>query len=110
MKMKRTKIKITEQGGPVVNSAYIVAVGNGVVAVDVDLSSKYCVMHTMQYGCGGDVEIGIGADKYTLHQKRGKENIPTRFTLPDFKGWTIHSTDISRYTLSVCLVKLQPYR
>jgi hypothetical protein len=102
----KIKVKIVTQGGPVVNDGWIVASGPDIAAVDIDLSSKYCVVEATSGSHDGLAPmVYIGADKNSLHLKKGREAKTTEIALPQYKGWQIWMSELSRYTLSICLIK-----
>jgi hypothetical protein len=97
------EVKMNVQKGTIkVKRAYRVAGGPRLVAIEVDLKSKHAVYAGL---CWGDIgEIILGKDENTLWtDNRYKKD--TYISFPEYKDWEFHSHSVSRYTLSVCLVK-----
>ena len=98
-------------GAPVLSSeqAHVLAAGPNVLALDIDLQSKYCaVSHTFNIG---DELLGIAieARPASLYlNERVPRDAFTEVVFPDHRpkdGWHIHSSNLSRYTLSVTLIR-----
>jgi hypothetical protein len=99
------RINVIEQGAPLVNEGTFHRRGKSVVALEIDLHSKYCqVMAT--YSADGAPGVIIGATKRSLHLLKGMpRRKETTIEFPNFVGWYIWCASIGRYSLSVCLVK-----
>ena len=99
-------IDVRLAGGPVVNSAMELRRGPGVVAISVDLRTKYCEVEAC---CGGSEEppsIYIGATGRSLRADHEPERTgSTEIIFPEFVGWSVWAAEVSRYTLAVCLIK-----
>ena len=92
-----------QKGSIKVIRAYKVASGPRLVAIEVDLKSKHAVYAGLYWGDKGG-QILLEADENTLWtDKRYKKE--TYISFPEYTGWEFHSHSVSRYTLSVCLVK-----
>jgi hypothetical protein len=115
-----TKITILVQGKPVVNDAYIYRPGESVVAIGVDMRSKYCEVAAM----GGDPDgpvVDIEATERSLYladeildledlsTEHSEQNDLTEIRFDEFQGWSVWSANIFRYTLAVCLIKNEIY-
>lgn len=109
---------VIEPGEIQVNDgALVVARGKKVIALSIDLKSKYAVVdcttssgnvnkagkHTFTPG------IHLGATENTLFIDELRKGNPTQITFPSLKNWRVHSTYIGRYTLDVCLTKEPDY-
>lgn len=104
-KLRPVKIKIDHQGGPRVNMGYVEASGPRIAAIVIDLHSKRCeVYSTGCDDCGCPVIDVIGGSE-GLHLKKGVEDRLTEVSFPGFKGFSVFSASITKYTLWVCLTK-----
>lgn len=105
--MKTTRISI-ERGSVDIRpgtAARIRAQGDGVVAITVDLRSKWACL-----AGHGDGALGVGvfleAGPRTTHTtSRAAILGDTGVWFPDFKGWTVFCADVSKYMLRVVLVR-----
>ena len=95
---------ITKQGGPILNSGRVVADGENVVAIEIDMKSKRCEVFAESATEDGAPAIWISGLN-ALHLKGGMENDETQVAFPSYKGWEIFLADIGRYTFRVALVK-----
>lgn len=104
-KYRRTEIETTIVGKPIIGDATVIAESSDVVAISIDLHSKYCKVeyHTGDNGFG----IGITPDSLKLRED-AREDI-TEIHIPEFSwenGWRLHCfNEIGRYTLDICLIK-----
>lgn len=107
MKHKWTPIYIKLQGAPILsdNQGYIVTRGKNIVAIEVDLQSKYCDIDYTISGSDGECGIGIIATKESLYLNEKRKDVCTEIYFPEFSGWTIWASNLSRYTLYVCFIK-----
>lgn len=109
--MKTLLFHIKTQGGPRIDTGTIVAEGENVVALSIDLHSKYCEVVWLGADEKGVPLIGLFRTERSLYLTRGKQDkiteiiFPTFAPDPDGKTWQVWSADCSRYTLRVCLVK-----
>lgn len=106
---KSVKIKIERQGAPMVNTknAIVQAMGKGIVAIYVDLRSKYCEVDCLSTSRNDKYEailIGATADSTNLKRNVHRDEC-TKIYLPEYKGWRIFCCALTRYTLRICLVK-----
>lgn len=101
--------RVAQQGAPICNGAVICAEGKDVVAISIDMKSKYCNVDAII----DSYQIAIGADEHSLHLKEGIDiKTPEKYLealtiveFPRFKGWEIFCAHIARYTLRVCLIR-----
>lgn len=105
MNFKPVKIKVFMQGKVVVNSGIVYKQGKNVVALEIDLKSKYCEVCMITGGSEGQVGLVIGPTPRSLYLNRRYKREETWVEFPEFKGWNIWAADIARYTLRVCLIK-----
>jgi hypothetical protein len=98
--------KIKKVGAPIVNNGYIKEVGKNVIAIELDLRSKWCDVEGFYGGndepCG--IHIGTNIKSVSLNENVSRFE-PTIIEFPDFVGWDIFLTDINKYTLKICLIK-----
>lgn len=108
---KIVKVKIERQGAPIVNAdnAIIMAKGKNVVAICVDLKSKYCEVDALTSSKNGRYEaILIGANDSSINLNKKMDRMDdTKIYFPEYEGWTIFSHKLTRYTLRVCLLKIK---
>jgi hypothetical protein len=111
MKREPPLFRITEQGAPVLNRAWIVQDATWIVALEIDLRSKHCAIAAYS-GDDKTETIWLGTTEESLHlHQRKKRDALTGVTFPRWADWEIFAADISRYTLRVCLVKrVEPCR
>ncbi len=104
--MKNIKIKVIQQGAPIVNTGWVVESGKNIVALYVDLKSKYCEVSSSFSGSNGDCGVSLKATERSLHlnEEVEKEDF-TSIVFSDYKGWDVFAYYLGRYTLNVCLVK-----
>ena len=101
-----TEIKILRQGAVRVNNATIQKEGNGVVAIGIDMKSKWVEIDCTSNNDNGNPTILIGANEDTIGLSYSVANDqPTEISLPAYKGWKIWSINTSRYTIYLCLIK-----
>ena len=95
---------VKNQGAAIINHGWIQALSETVVAIGIDMRSKRCIIGAT--GSDGEVPlIMIDTNSESLHLKLGKEGELTEVAFPDFKGWSVWSADIARYTVAICLIK-----
>ncbi len=105
MPRKPPLFRVTAQGAPVLNSAYIVREAEGIVALEIDLKSKHCEVSAVST-CEGKESLWIEATEHSLHLHRHrKRDDITAIEFPRWPGYEIFATYLGRYTLDVCLVK-----
>lgn len=98
------EIKIVTQGAPVINAGSVYSKGADVVALEIDLHSKYCEVSATS---GGEFPgIFIDANERSLELDKTKSVEESTFIeFPQYAGWNVWCSGIGRYTLSVCLVR-----
>jgi hypothetical protein len=108
-KQIHTPVKIVTQGAVrVTTTAFVIRKSKNLVAIDVDLKSKYCVSGGVGIGIGENWNgIYIEATKNTLRTKKGKKiSEDTVIVFPKYLKWDVFATAITgKYSLSVCLIK-----
>lgn len=94
-----------QPGAVRVNSGVVRRAGTGVVALEVDLHSKYAEVSCT--GSGEDafpaVYLAATEDTLKLDDAHERDSL-TMVQFTDYRGWHVHSCGVGRYTLSVCLV------
>lgn len=98
---------IIQQGAPVINSGYIVEQSENLIAIEIDMKSKYCEVALFTHKdpeniCG--LMIGTNEDSLNLKEDAAKDTY-TEIEFTNFKGFRIFAANIGRYMLSVCLIK-----
>lgn len=105
--MEETEHKEIEvrAGAVQVNNAYYFAKGEEVIAVGIDLKSKYA--NKFATGSDGNHEqIFLSADENTLEIAKGKTiDDVTVITFVGLTVWSLWSCDVSRYTAHLCFTK-----
>lgn len=104
---QKVKVKIKKQGAPIVNINHAIAIVKykNIVAICVDMKSKYCQVDYLSSD-GGYEYIAIGAGSETIKLKEGVDPMEcTKIYFPEYRGWDVFSHTLSRYTLRVCLIK-----
>ena len=97
---------IKTQGSPLINGGYVRETGENIVALEIDLKSKYCEISCSFGGSDGTCGVWIEANERSLNlNKEVKRGAPTIIEFTDFSGWEVFAGNIGRYTLSVCLIR-----
>jgi hypothetical protein len=97
-----TPIKITE-GIIKVNHAVVVYKTDNVAMIAIDLSSKYADISGLFDG-GNDIPM-IALEK-GIHTKGFSDlQNDTEIELSEFRGYSFWSSEITKYTLKLCLIK-----
>lgn len=112
--MKKTKpfkkappvCKVIHQGAMVINHGYIYEHSENICAIAIDMKSKRgeVIGDGMDNGIPS-VIIGANEESLKLHKTKPKDSM-TEIEFPNHKGFTVWSAQISKYTIRVCLVKL----
>ena len=93
------------QGAMVANSATVVAFGGDVLAVEVDMKSKYGFVGGITGGLGGIPGIIVCANKSSINIQ-GDRGEPTGLGFPTLKGWDVFCAGFAgRYSIQVCFIK-----
>jgi hypothetical protein len=103
MKKPKEVNLIIKQGAPIVNDGFVYREGKGIVAIHIDLCSKYCIIDATGE-CDSISSIYVGTDKRSIKLDESKNGEMTEISFPDYKGWDIWSATLARYTLRVCLI------
>ncbi len=96
---------IVKPGQIRVNHGYVSAHGPRCVLWQFDLRSKWPEHDSICYADEG-ISIALSADERTLYWDRRYKR-PTEILFPKINdlGWSVHSHSISKYTLSVALIR-----
>ena len=93
-----------EQGAVQVNDGWVLRESNDVVALEVDMRTKHASI--CGWGSGEHPTVSLEPNRVALFLHPEEEGL-TEITFADYgEDWTIHSAVCLRYTLSVCLVKI----
>lgn len=111
----KTEFLVEMQGGPILNHAYILSKSpdNSIILVEGDMKSKWCksdgVGFTSIEKDGKTIDdvpsIDISPTDGSFNLTPGKEKEITFIAFPEFVGYNVFSTEVSRYTLRVCFYK-----
>jgi hypothetical protein len=86
------------------NFGFIREAGKNILAVEIDLESKYCDI--IGFGSSDDVPtIYITTTDRSLHLNEKEENDTTNISFKVLNGWSIFSSELLKYTLSICFIK-----
>lgn len=97
---------IKHKGAPIINEGYVREIGKNIVALEIDLKSKYCEVSCSFGGSDGTCGVYVNANERSLYlNEKVKQDEPTAIEFTDFVGWDVFACDIARYTLSVCLIR-----
>ena len=105
---RSTPITIKQQGAPVLSQdvAYVLKEGEEIVALTIDMHSKYCEIGGSISGSNGDCGILVGAKETSLYLDENKDKDSyTEIYFPEFDGWDCIASNGGRYSLYVCLIK-----
>lgn len=76
------------------------------IAVEIDLKAKRAEVDATSSSGDGVPGVIVGAQDGTLHTV-GDRKMPTHFEFPEFRGYDIVATSVSRYTLTVVFGKVK---
>lgn len=97
---------IKHKGSPIINEGYVREIAQNIVALEIDLESKYCEVVCSFGGSDGTCGVYVGANDRSLHlNDKVERDEPTAIEFTDFVGWDVFACGIGRYTLSVCLTR-----
>jgi hypothetical protein len=106
MDPRETELSIRQQGAVIVNGAIVVRESPDIACISVDLRSKRAQISGVCGDLEGTPELMLSASAETLHLDETKAmDEETLIGFPEFNGWRVFAADLSRYTLSVCLVR-----
>ena len=105
-KNDQIKIKIKMQGSPIVNGGLVYEISENIVALDIDLKSKYCDVMSSFNGSDGSCGVLLAANERSLYLNDlvDKDSF-TEIEFSDFKNWSVFAWYLGRYTLNVCLIR-----
>jgi len=107
--MKKLIVKKTA-GAIKINRIWIEYQNDEVCLVLADLKSKYADISYHGMSTQGKVStpmVGLGAAKHTLYINKRLRNYDTEIHFKSLIGWKIFASNVGRYTLSICFVKIQ---
>jgi hypothetical protein len=103
--MPDVKYAVLEQGSPVISSAYYIEKKPTIVAIEIDLRSKYCEVSASGSDSSGPF-LAISACKESIKLNELVErDAETIISLPEFVGWETFSISVARYSVKICLIK-----
>lgn len=110
---EEVKVKIITQGAPVLSKyghrAYVIKKGRNVIALEVNMKSKYCEPGGALGGDGDAPGIGIEATKRSLNLNMNhvhkRVTMDTYISFPEYKGWDVFTVGNGKYNMKVCLIK-----
>ena len=104
--MDEVKINIIKQGGPIIEFGRILLKTPKIIAIDITLISKRCLLSGTLHG---DLppQLFLMGNEDSIGLKEGDEDKETTIELPEYENWDVFASSISRYTLNVCLMKHQ---
>ena len=106
MKNNEIKYTIEQQGAPVISSVYTTIIHDNIIALEIDMKSKYCEIGGHVSTSEGYCGIMIDAIKSSLYLDESKDkDMFTSIMFTEYKGWSIYCADVGRYTIRVVLVK-----
>jgi hypothetical protein len=100
---------VLTQGAIQINHAYVYQGSSVVSAIAVDMKTKRA--DVLYSGCdeNGFPTIALEANEDSCHLKEDVEReAPTEICFSQFKGWCVWSVNVSKYTMTVCLVRSRP--
>jgi hypothetical protein len=99
------RFDVSAQGAIIVNTAVVTASSDNLIAIVIDLTSKYVVIESTGVGDSGPM-ICLGADENTLNtSRRHQRDELTMIEFPFHKGWEVFASAASRCSVNVCLIK-----
>lgn len=107
---EQVEFRILNSGQPRISSiaAEVIAKGESIVALEIDMHSKYCEVGSMSVSIEDELALSVNAVRdrsVGLDLTQACEF--TEICFPGYKSpdWRIFSADCCRYTLRVVLVK-----
>ena len=95
-------LHVRHKGAPIVNHGFLLRNTPKLVALEIDLKSKYCEVVCTTGGDGEAPGLHIGATNRSLNlNKKVKRDEPTAIDFKGYDGWDIFAADIFSYTLRV---------
>ncbi len=102
--MKTIPIMIGMQGGVKVHEAYQLT-EDEIIAIEVNLSSKYCEIDCTTETDSGCPVVYLSGGEHGLNLRKGLEKEATEIVFSSLKDYSFFCGGVSRYTLRVCFVK-----
>lgn len=96
----KLKYKILNQGGPIVNTGWIISQSDEMALIVLDFKSKNCQIEGYS-----DDSIFVGATENSTNLELNKNSEPTEIKINSFKGFEIICSEFRRYSLFVTLLK-----
>lgn len=91
--------EISVQGDPIIDCCYINQIDKTVAAISVQIKQKYCEISA----AGSDENIPLLI--IDIPQNGELKTNLTEIMFEYFRGWSVWSANISKYTAHVCLIK-----
>ena len=86
------------------NRAYIYKRGDDILLLIIDCETKNAQVEYI--GADGDIpEVGVAYPREDVDPYEDEDHDATTVLFVDLKGWNVHMAEVSRYTLSVCLIR-----
>lgn len=105
--MKIQSLKIDQQGGPKVHPKLIImAECKDIVVCSVDVVTKNCGISATGSGDGVPCILLEATQKSSPIHPKHKRGELTHISFPQYKGWSVWSSDLNKYTLRMCLLKV----
>jgi len=100
--MNKEIVRVLDQGAPVVNCHGVSEIiKENIVLLEIDMRSKNCEVKAYANG----PSVFIGSTEYSVDlNENGDPDEWTWVDFPKYNGWEIFLSDISRYTLRMCLI------
>lgn len=99
------RVDVVSEGAVRVSHGYLYRRGDEIVAVCVDMESKYAECGGFSHADDEPPHVYLDATDDTLHVDADKSGVATVVAFPEFVGWKVFLTKVARYTLSVILVR-----
>ncbi len=96
---------ITSQGAPIVNDVHLHEDGANLVALEIDMKSKYCTVDMSSEDEGIPcIHIEANDSSLKLNENFGLTE-STGISFPEYKGWDVYATGAGRYSIRVVLIR-----
>jgi len=100
-------IIVEQQGEVIVNDGIVYRKYDDIVALEIDLHSKHAEISATGGSPDGETII-LEANENTMHINKMEGEIWEKYTIlkfPDYRGWTLFASELSRYTLYVVFTR-----
>ena len=105
MNYEKVELRVGQQGAPIINAASIYKQSDEMVAIEIDLVSKYCDIEATGGGDSGPC-ILFGATERSLYLLEEDRDVLTEVFFEGYGfDWEIFAASCSRYTAQVVLIK-----